>query len=117
MVGDYEIAGASVQVADALAVMDTYADGLPPGLQKQLRQAIRLFRWGPLLCTGRPRPFTRLSLEDQDSYIRTWAESHFRLRRRIFRTLRDLIFLGYYSQAGPREMIGYREDRHDERGR
>ena len=93
--------------ADALATMDSYVAGLPSGLQAQLRRALRLFQCCPILFIGRPRTFTRLSRQDQEAYIRTWAESRLGLRRRVFRALRDLAFVGYYSQPGARELIGH----------
>ena len=101
---------ATDQADDVLAVMDAYVAGLPPGLQGQLHRALRLFEWGPVFFMGRPRPFTRLSSKDQEAYIRAWAESRLGLRRRVFRALRNLVFLGYYSQSGPRELIGHRGD-------
>ena len=99
-----------VEASDALIAMDAYVAGLPPWLQSQLRQALHLFQWGPILFMGRPSPFTKLSPRHQETYVRTWAESRFGLRRRVFRSLRDLAFLGYYSQAGLRQLIGHTEE-------
>ena len=82
-----------------LITIDAFVAGLPLNLQAQLRRALRLFQWCPILFIGRPRPFTRLSPRDAEAYIRSWAESRFGLRRRLFRGLRDLTFLGYYSQS------------------
>ena len=79
--------------------IDAFVAGLPLNLQVQLRRALHLFQWCPILFIGRLGPFTRLSRRDADAYIRSWAESRFGLRRRLFRGLRDLMFLGYYSQS------------------
>ncbi len=79
--------------------IDTFVVGLPLSLQVQLRRALHLFQWGPILFIGSLRPFTRLSPRDAETYIRSWAESRFGLRRRLFRGLRDVTFLGYYSQS------------------
>ena len=82
----------------SMTTIDAFVAGLPLNLQAQLRQALHLFQWCPILFIRKPRPFTRLSLSDAETYIRSWAESRFEIRRRLFRGLRDVAFLGYYSQ-------------------
>ena len=82
-----------------IATVDAFVIGLPLHLQTQLRQALHLFQWCPILFIGKLCPFTRLSPRDAETYIRSWALSRFGLRRRLFRGLRDLMFLGYYSQS------------------
>lgn len=82
-----------------VTTIDAFVAGLPLNLRVQLRRALHLFQWCPILFAGKLHPFTRLSPHDADTYIRSWAESRFGLRRRLFRGLRDLTFLGYYSQS------------------
>lgn len=82
-----------------VTTIDAFVAGLPLNFRSQLRRALRLFQWCPILFAGKPRPFTRLSRRDAEGYIRSWAESRFGLRRRIFRGLRDLAFLGYYRES------------------
>lgn len=79
--------------------IDAFVAGLPGNLQVQLRRALHLFQWCPILFIGKFALFTRLLPRDAEAYIRSWAESRFGLRRRLFRGLRDLMFLGYYSQS------------------
>ena len=88
-----------VEHSPTVTTIDAFVAGLPLNLRVQLRRALHLFQWCPILFTGKLRPFTRLSPHDADTYIRSWAESRFGLRRRLFRGLRDLTFLGYYSQS------------------
>ena len=88
-----------VKHSPTMTTIDTFVAGLPLDLQAQLRRALHLFQWCPILFAGKLRPFTQLSPDDADTYIRSWAESRFGLRRRLFRGLRDLTFLGYYSQS------------------
>ena len=78
--------------------IDAFVAKLPSELQTQLRRALYLFQWCPILFIGKPRRFTRLLPSDAEGYIRSWAESRFGFRRRLFRGLRDMSFLGYYSQ-------------------
>lgn len=90
--------GQSIDYAPTV-IIDDFVAKLPEGLRGQLRQALHLFQWCPMIFIGKPRLFTRLSPQSAEAYIRTWAESRFGLRRRIFRGLRDLTFLGYYSHV------------------
>ena len=89
-----------IEHAPPVTIIDSFVAELPSNLRVQLRRALHLFQWCPVLFAGKLRPFTRLSTRDAEIYIRSWAESRFRLRRRLFRGLRDLTFLGYYSQSG-----------------
>ena len=88
-----------VDLSPTATTIDAFVAGLPLNLRVQLRRALHLFQWCPILFTGKLRPFTRLSPRDADIYIRSWAESRFGLRRRLFRGLRDLAFLGHYDES------------------
>lgn len=77
--------------------IDGFVAKLSKGMQTQLKCALHLFEWCPLLFIGKPRRFTRLSPSDAETYIRGYAESRFGFRRRLFRGLRDMSFLGYYG--------------------
>lgn len=87
-----------IEPPSTLTTIDAFVAGLPLSLRLQLRRVLHLFQWCPIVFGGKVRPFTRLSPSDADTYIKSWAESRFGLRRRLFRCLRDLALLGYYSQ-------------------
>ncbi len=87
-----------VEHSPTVTTIDAFVAGLPLNLRVQLRRALHLFQWCPILFAGKLRPFTRLSPDDAEIYIQSWAQSRIGLRRRLFRGLRDLTFLGYYSQ-------------------
>ena len=89
----------NIQQPPPVTIIDVFVAELPLNLRVQLRRALHLFQWCPILFTGRLRPFTRLSPRDAEIYVQSWAESRFALRRRLFRGLRDLAFLGYYGQS------------------
>lgn len=100
--------------APTVTTIDAFVTGLPRYVQVRFRRALHLFQWCPILFGGKLCPFTQLSSRDADTYIRSWAESRFGLRRRLFRGLRDVTFLGYYSRSS----IGVYENATDEpRGR
>ena len=77
--------------------IDTFVKQLPNTLRAQLRFALFLFEWGPPFFIGKPCRFTQLAPRDAVRYIDTWAKSRLRVRRKLFRGLRDVAFLGYYS--------------------
>ena len=85
-------------------VVDTFVQQLPKTLRRQLRFGLHLFQWGPPLFIGKPCRFTQLVRRDAVRYIESWAKSRFRIRRRLFRGLRDIAFLGFYSNR-PSETI------------
>ena len=85
-------------------VVDTFVQQLPKTLRRQLRFGLHLFQWGPPLFIGKSCRFTQLVPRDAVRYIESWAKSRFRIRRRLFRGLRDVAFLGFYSNR-PSETI------------
>ncbi len=80
-----------------IIVIDAFVQHLPKALRKQLRFGLHLFQWGPPLFIGKPCRFTQLVPRDAVKYIESWAKSRFKVRRRLFRGLRDIAFLGFYS--------------------
>ncbi len=80
-----------------IITIDAFVKQLPKTLQTQLRFGLHLFQWGPPLFIGKTRQFTKLDSRDAERYIETWAKSRFQIRRKLFRGLRDIAFLGYYS--------------------
>ena len=80
-----------------IITIDAFVKQLPKALRTQLRFALLLFQWGPSLFIGKPYRFTQLDPRDAVRYIDTWAKSRLAVRRKLFRGLRDVAFLGYYS--------------------
>ena len=77
--------------------IDVFVQQLPKPLRTRIRLGIHLFQWGPPLFIGKFCPFTQLAPSDALRYIEGWARSRFGIRRQLFRGLRDIAFLGYYS--------------------
>lgn len=80
-----------------IITIDSFVKQLPKALRTRLRFALFLFQWAPIIFIGKLRHFTQLDLPDAVRYIDTWAKSRFGVRRKLFRGLRDIAFLGYYS--------------------
>ena len=79
--------------------IDAFVQQLPKPLRTRIRLAIHLFQWGPPLFIGKLCLFTQLDLGDAIEYIDGWARSRLSIRRQLFRGLRDIAFLGYYSDT------------------
>ena len=84
-----------------IVVIDTFVRTLPKALQRQLRIGLHLFQWGPVLFMRRLAKFTDLPSDAAVAYIESWAASRYAVRRKLFRGLRDIALLGYYSTAEP----------------
>ena len=91
----------------AVATVDALCRGLDPAISGVLPLALRLFEWGPLLFEGRLARFGSLSPAEQDASLRGWLTSRFELRRLAFLGVRNLCFMGWYSQPEVWPLIGY----------
>jgi hypothetical protein len=97
------------QVRDtrAVATVDQVCRDLDPAVSSLLPLALLLIEWGPFLFDLRFARFTKLGADEQDASLRSWATSRFELRRTAFLGLRNLCFLGWYSQPEVWKLIGY----------
>lgn len=80
-----------------LRIIDNSMRYLPSDVTRQLHWALLLFEYAPPLFAARLSTFTGLEAEAQDAYIAGWADSRFTLRRVAFQALKNLSYLGYYS--------------------
>jgi hypothetical protein len=98
----------AVRETRAIEVIDRLCAGLDPELSGVLPTLLRLVEWGPLLFDFTFTRFSKMSDAEQDASLRAWMTSRLGLRRRAFYALRNLSFLGYYSQEATWALIGYR---------
>lgn len=97
-----------VRDTHAVATIDGLCASLDPEITGPLPALLGLVEWGPLLFEGSFSRFTGLGPDRQDAHLRGWMTSRFALRRRGFEALRNLAFLGWYSQEQSWGPIGYR---------
>ncbi len=91
----------------AVATVDAVCLGLDPAVSGVLPLALRLFEWGPLLFDLRFARFSELPDAEQDASLRSWMTSRLALRRMAFLGVRNLCFMGWYSQPEVWPLIGY----------
>lgn len=69
------------------------------GVRAELRQLLGLFENGlaNFVFGGRPRPFTRMSPEEQDRVLAEWRDSAIVIRRTGYQALRTVMMAAYYA--------------------
>jgi hypothetical protein len=96
-----------VRDTGAVASVDALCRQLDPSISGLLPLALRLFEWGPLVFELSFTRFTRMSDAEKDASLRAWMTSRLELRRLAFLGVRNLCFVGYYSQDETWPLIGY----------
>jgi len=92
---------------DTIATIESLCAGLDPAITAPLGPLLRAFEWAPWIFDFTFTRFTRMSPEQQDASLRAWMTSRIGLRRQAFYALRNLAFVGWYSQPGTWPLIGY----------
>jgi hypothetical protein len=97
------------RVADTRAVeaLDILCAQLDPELSRPLPLLLRAFEYGPLVLDFAFSRFTQMTDAEKDASLTAWMTSRFHLRRLAFFALRNLCFLGYYSQDETWPLIDY----------
>lgn len=107
MVDSGEPGAPAVRETRAVATIDTLCRRLDPGITGPLPLALRLFEYGPIVFDLSFSRFSRMGNAQKDASLEAWRTSRLALRRRAFLALRNLAFLGYYSQPETWPLIGY----------
>jgi hypothetical protein len=92
----------------AVQTIDAAARNLDVAVSEQLPLALTLFEWGPLLFDLTPVRFTRMTPAQKDASLEKWMRSRLEVRRMAFQGVRNLAFLGFYSQPEIWPLIGYK---------
>jgi len=92
---------------DVAAFFDGLLSRQPEWIQKQVKQALALFEFGPPLFALTPKWFTSLDREMQATYVDGWAQSGIPFRRTVHWALRQICLSSYYLQSGAWKAIHY----------
>lgn len=84
-----------------------YLRHMPGDTREQMSQILALVEVGPLFLGPSRWRFTALRPEEQDVYIQGWADSSVPARRALFRALKSVCVMGYWSHPGTWGAIGY----------
>jgi hypothetical protein len=91
-----------------LDTIDTLCASLDPAATAPLPVLLRLVEWGPLIFDLRFARFSELDAAGRDAHLAGWMNSRFGWRRMAFYALRNLAFLGWWSQDATWPLIDYR---------
>ncbi len=83
-----------------LEEIDDYLSGLPPWLKKDIHLLLRFFdsRILSLFLMFKFKPFTKMSRDEKEAYLKKWAFSKISLMRSGMTGLKSLCGWGYYCQ-------------------
>lgn len=107
MVDSGEPGTPAVRETRSVATIDAFCRQLDPGITGALPLALRLFEYAPMLFDLSFSRFSRMTDAQKDASLEAWMTSRLALRRMAFLALRNLAFLGYYSQPETWPLVGY----------
>ena len=94
--------------ADRLARMfDGFLQGEPAENVADLRTALLLVDYGPLLFEGRFVAFSKLALDERRRHWRNWMESELALRRQVSLAFRKFLHVVFFDDPTVWPKIGY----------
>jgi hypothetical protein len=105
---------------DVAAEADRLIAEMDPSVQQDIHWILRIFEHGTHLFDLKGKRFTRLSRAEQERYLEGWMKSSLGARRIVFRALKLVCALGYYTLPQTWMEIGYDGPwvgRRDEKGR
>ena len=106
MVGPIGSAAIRARRIDPARAADLWAERVP-ALAGPLVQGLGVLEWGIAPLVAKWRPFTVLDGAAQDRVLEDLMHSRLDLKRDLFRGLRSLALLTYYSDANARAGLGH----------
>ena len=86
---------------------DEYLADEPPAIARDLKRALTLVEYGPLVFEGRPTTFSRLDDEARVAHWNGWTASGLLVRRQVSAALRSFVCLVFYDRPEAWPHIGY----------
>jgi hypothetical protein len=96
-----------VQKVDVGVFVDRFIADFDRDVRRQVRLMLRVFEHGTHVFDLKRVGFTGLSPAERSRYVDGWMDSTIGARRVVFRALKALCALGYYSQAQSWSGVGY----------
>lgn len=106
MVGPHGAEAIRARRIDPARAADQWAVRVP-ALAGPLLQGLGVVEWGVAPLVAKWRPFTALDGAAQDRVLEDLMRSRLDLKRDLFKGLRSLALLGFYSDAGAQAAIGH----------
>ena len=65
------------------------------------------FDWAALIFVPRFKPFTKLSPQDREKYLKGWQNSRIKYRRMLMLSMKALVCLIFFSDPKVKAAVGY----------
>jgi len=95
-----------------MEIADNFMAALPSHMKILLPLGLYLLEFGTIIFVPTVVPFSKLSLEKRDKYLKGWSESKIPLRRDLIKGLKAICMIGYYAHPEVMKHIGYNLDQH-----
>lgn len=92
---------------DLLEYIENIIEYLPWHLRSAFPLGLLLFEFGPFIFFFRFQRFSNLCNSNRKKYILSWAQSSFRLRQDLFKSLRALSLMAYFEQVEVKKLYNY----------
>jgi hypothetical protein len=97
----------SPQAVGALEATLGYVRWMPPEARQQIGDLLALVEAAPLVMGPARRRFTALTEAQQDEQLRAWEGSPLPARRAVFRGLKAVCVMGFWTQPKTWGALGY----------
>ncbi|GEM_PF-1191513 len=95
-----------------LEFLDDFVRYFPVHMKILFPLGLLLLEYGTFIFAGKLKPFSRLSLEERDRYVRGWVESRIPIRRDLIKGVKGLCVASFYSDHQVMDHIGYEIEAH-----
>lgn len=93
--------------ADLPRTFDAFLEGEDEDRRADLKRALSLLEWGPLLFDRRLRTFSNLSADERLAHFERWSTSDSLLRRQVALAFRKFLSVVFYDRPEIWPHIGY----------
>ena len=97
------------QVPAVVASIDRALAGLPPHLQREVRQLFALLGLAPVrrfLC-GVTAPWPQAAVDEVAGFLQRWRTSRFAMQQQAYLALHELVMASWYARPDAWPAIGY----------
>lgn len=102
--GAFPVGGSQIDLA---AAFDVFLSDEPSFIQRDLKRALLLLEYGPLLFARRLITFSALSAEERFLHFESWSTSASEVQRQVATALRRFASLVFYDTPAVWGHIGY----------
>jgi len=99
--------GLDGEAVDVAAEADRLIAKMDRTVRRDIHWILRIFEHGTHFFDLKGKRFTRLTRDDQEAYLGGWMTSSLGARRIVFRALKLISALGYYTLPATWTAIGY----------